>query len=124
MSGGVSGGHLNPAATVALASVGKFNWSNVIGYMVAQYLGAFFGSTITFIVYRESFFNEKFVNSTIGVFGTEMIAEITTGTALVDQIVATAFFLLIICAIMDEKNMAVPKRLYRHKLVNQLITKQ
>ncbi|KAH7643493.1 aquaporin-like protein [Dermatophagoides farinae] len=92
VSGGVSGGHLNPAATVALASVGKFNWSNVIGYMVAQYLGAFFGSTITFIVYRESFFNEKFVNSTIGVFGTEMIAEITTGTALVDQIVATAFF--------------------------------
>nr|XP_027195446.1 aquaporin-9-like [Dermatophagoides pteronyssinus] len=109
VSGGISGGHLNPAITLGLASIGKFNWSNVIRYFCAQYFGAFIGSTLTFIVYRESFFNEKFVNSTIGVFGTEMIPEITTGTALVDQIVATAFFLLIICAIIDEKNMAVPK---------------
>ena len=112
VSGGISGGHLNPAITLGLASIGKFNWSNVIRYFCAQYFGAFIGSTLTFIVYRESFFNEKFVNSTIGVFGTEMIPEITTGTALVDQIVATAFFLLIICAIIDEKNMAVPKGLY------------
>ena len=112
VSGGISGGHLNPAITLGLASIGKFNWSNVIRYFCAQYFGAFIGSTLTFIVYRESFFNEKFVNSTIGIFGTEMIPEITTGTALVDQIVATAFFLLIICAIIDEKNMAVPKGLY------------
>ena len=29
VSGGVSGGHLNPAITVAVASVGKFPWSKV-----------------------------------------------------------------------------------------------
>ena len=29
VSGGVSGGHLNPAITVAMASVGKFPWRKV-----------------------------------------------------------------------------------------------
>ena len=29
VSGGVSGGHLNPAITVAVASVGKFPWRKV-----------------------------------------------------------------------------------------------
>ena len=29
VSGGVSGGHINPAITVAMASVGKFPWAKV-----------------------------------------------------------------------------------------------
>ena len=29
VSGGVSGGHLNPAITVAMASIGKFPWRKV-----------------------------------------------------------------------------------------------
>ncbi len=29
VSGGVSGGHLNPAITVAVASIGKFPWRKV-----------------------------------------------------------------------------------------------
>ena len=29
LSGGVSGGHLNPAVTVAVASMGKFKWAKV-----------------------------------------------------------------------------------------------
>ena len=36
VSGGVSGGHLNPAITVAMASIGKFPWRKV-GDIVFEY---------------------------------------------------------------------------------------
>lgn len=37
--GHVSGAHLNPAVSVALAAIGKFPWRNVPGYVVAQVAG-------------------------------------------------------------------------------------
>src|SRR5436189_4234472 len=42
--GWVSTGHLNPAVTLALATIGKFPWEQVPGYILAQMLGAVLGS--------------------------------------------------------------------------------
>jgi len=39
--GRVSGSHVNPAVTLGLASVGRFPWQQVPGYIVAQFVGAF-----------------------------------------------------------------------------------
>src|SRR2546422_8643260 len=41
--GGVSGAHINPAMTIALAVWGRFSWNNVAPYIVAQ-LGGGFGA--------------------------------------------------------------------------------
>jgi glycerol uptake facilitator protein len=41
--GRISGAHLNPAITIALAVVGKFSWSDVPRYVGAQFIGAFLG---------------------------------------------------------------------------------
>ena len=41
---GVTGGHLNPAITVALAVHRQFPWSKVLPYAVAQTAGAFAAS--------------------------------------------------------------------------------
>ncbi len=38
--GGISGAHLNPAVTVALASVGKIRYDHATFYIIAQLLGA------------------------------------------------------------------------------------
>ena len=38
--GRLSGAHLNPAVTLALASIGAFPWSDVPGYIAAQMIGA------------------------------------------------------------------------------------
>jgi glycerol uptake facilitator protein len=40
-AGEVSGAHLNPAITIALAVTGQFEWNNVMGYCAAQFTGAF-----------------------------------------------------------------------------------
>ena len=49
--GQYSGAHINPAVTLALAYLGSFPWEKVPGYMLAQLLGAFLGSTVVWIHY-------------------------------------------------------------------------
>jgi glycerol uptake facilitator-like aquaporin len=51
ISGGISGGHLNPAVTLALAITKKFPWRKVPAYFIGQYLGAFFASVVVYFVY-------------------------------------------------------------------------
>lgn len=47
----ISGAHINPAVTIALAVVGVFPWASVFGYIVAQMLGAFAGGVIVYLAY-------------------------------------------------------------------------
>src|SRR5436190_13691636 len=49
--GRVSGGHLNPAVSIALASIGSFKWSMVPGYIAAQMIGAIIGSVLVYLAY-------------------------------------------------------------------------
>src|SRR6478735_6635232 len=50
-----SGAHLNPAVTLGLAIAGKFAWSKVALYILAQTLGAMAGALLTWVVYRDHF---------------------------------------------------------------------
>ncbi|MFA6946791.1 MAG: MIP/aquaporin family protein [Pedobacter sp.] len=50
-----SGAHLNPAVTLALAISGKFAWTQVLSYMLAQMLGAMFGSFLVWFKYKDHF---------------------------------------------------------------------
>jgi glycerol uptake facilitator protein len=50
-----SGAHLNPAVTIALAIVGKFAWTKVASYILAQFIGSVIGSLIVWLVYIDHF---------------------------------------------------------------------
>jgi glycerol uptake facilitator protein len=50
-----SGAHINPAVTVALAAAGKFPWTSVLSYIVAQMLGAFLGAVLVYLFYRDHY---------------------------------------------------------------------
>jgi glycerol uptake facilitator protein len=45
----LSGAHLNPAVTIALPSIGKFEWSRVPAYILAQTAGALLGGVLVAI---------------------------------------------------------------------------
>jgi MIP family channel proteins len=96
VAGGVSGAHLNPAVTVALAVHRKFPWNKVLPYSLAQLLGAFAASATIFVVYREA------LNAFDG--GVRQIG-------FVDQVAGTALLVLLVLALVDEKNIAPPANL-------------
>src|SRR5688500_48246 len=49
--GRISGAHLNPAVTIALATIGSFPWADVPGYVAAQMSGAFMGAVLVWLTY-------------------------------------------------------------------------
>lgn len=53
--GRVSGGHINPAVTLALAMRRDFPWGRVVPYWIAQIAGAFIGAAIVYLDYFEAF---------------------------------------------------------------------
>ncbi|KAI1283111.1 Aquaporin-9 [Halotydeus destructor] len=117
--GRVSGGHVNPAVTLGMCSVGKLPWRKLPHYFAGQYIGAFLGAVVTYLVYRDALINKFGDNftfadnntATAGIFGTFSAPEVSTSTAVIDQIVCVGFFLLLICAITDERNMQTPRGL-------------
>ncbi len=50
--GPTSGGHFNPAVTLANAAIGNFEWVNVPSYIIAQMLGAIIGAALVYIAYK------------------------------------------------------------------------
>src|SRR6478735_5816813 len=65
-----SGAHLNPAVTIALAFAGKFEWSLVAPYMLAQLAGAFTGAVLVWITYRQHFTATDDADAKMAVFCT------------------------------------------------------
>jgi len=70
VTGQFSGAHLNPAVTVGLAVIGKFSWSMVPNYFLAQLLGAMFGSWLSYLLYVDHFRMTEDEDTVRGVFCT------------------------------------------------------
>jgi glycerol uptake facilitator protein len=49
--GRISGAHINPAVTLALATTQGFDWALVPGYIIAQFIGAILGAVIVYLAY-------------------------------------------------------------------------
>ena len=70
ISGEFSGAHLNPAVSVGLAMVKKFDWALVPMYIFAQTLGAMFGSWLNYQLYYDHFQATNDENTIRGCFCT------------------------------------------------------
>jgi glycerol uptake facilitator protein len=55
ISGSFSGGHLNPAVTVAMAVANKLPWADVPFYILAQLAGAMLGTSLVWLNYKDHF---------------------------------------------------------------------
>ncbi len=87
-----SGAHLNPAVSVGLAIAGKFEWARVPAYVAAQFIGAFIGSLLVWLMYRPHFAATEDQNLKLAVFCTGPAIR-DTASNLISEIVG-AFVLV------------------------------
>lgn len=113
---GVTGAHLNPAVTLALAAHRRFPWTKVLPYSMAQTLGAFAASAVVFVTYHEALNAfDGGVRQVVGPQGTAGIWATYPQAFLsafpggfIDQIVGTALLVAVIFGITDRRNAAAP----------------
>ena len=70
VSAAASGGHLNPAVTIALSAAGKFDWAHVPMYIAAQFAGAMLGAITVWLAYKKHFDATDDAASKLAVFCT------------------------------------------------------
>jgi MIP family channel proteins len=116
VSAGVTGAHLNPAVTLALAVHRRFPWSKLVPYVAAQVAGAFVASAVVYFTYSEALAAfDGGVRHVTGELGTAGIWSTypqpflsTFPGGVVDQIVGTALLMGVILGITDTRNSAPP----------------
>ncbi|MFF9405319.1 MIP/aquaporin family protein [Streptomyces anandii] len=123
VAGGVSGAHINPAVTLAFAVRRRFPWVKVIPYWISQLVGAFVGAALVYGVYHDAIntFDAAMKGpkthghtlASFSIFGTFPAPYFHGGNwgPLVDQIVGTAFLVMLVVALIDLRNTAVQANL-------------
>jgi glycerol uptake facilitator protein len=136
--GGISGAHINPAITIALAAWGRFSWSQVLPYILAQLAGAILAAAALFAVYSPFLAQrEQDQDVTRGQPGSEvtamcygeyypnpgldattplyvqgktdqLAAMVPTAAAFFIEVLGTSLLALVVFAATDEKNLPLP----------------
>jgi glycerol uptake facilitator protein len=105
IAGKITGAHLNPAVTLALAVFRGFQWRKVLPYWLVQVAGAFVASALVYWNYRPQFLTvDPTLERTASVFTTFPAFPLQPMAGLLDQTIGTALLLLMIFAITDERN--------------------
>lgn len=103
VTGWISGAHINPAVTVALAAIGDFSWDLVPGFILAQVIGAFCGAVLVYLTYKNHFDATDDKNGKLGVFATAPeIRNIKWN--IITEIIGTAMLLIGILGIGHGNN--------------------
>ncbi|XP_054724993.1 aquaporin-9-like [Uloborus diversus] len=117
-SGNISGGHINPAVTVAFAAVGKMPWSKVPWYLAGQHLAGFVASVAVFITYYDAFNAFDPERTVVGdthtawVFATYPRDTISIWNCFIAEVIAGILVMFTVMAIVDKRNLNIPKFLY------------
>jgi aquaporin Z len=101
--GHISGCHLNPAVSVGLASAGRFPWSQVPMYALAQVTGAIAASLVLYVVASGAPGFDLANGFATNGYGAHSPGGYPLRSVLVMEIVLTGFFLLIIIGATDER---------------------
>ena len=70
IAGPYTGAHLNPAVSIGLAIAGKFVWSKVAAYCLAQILGGICGAVLVYLFYKDHFDATDDADTKLGCFCT------------------------------------------------------
>ncbi len=136
--GGISGAHINPAITIALAMWGRFSWRQVGPYIASQVAGGLLGAAALFGVYEPflaqkeaelhvvrgqtgsevtamcygEYYPNPGLNSTTPLFvegKVEKLAEmVPMASAFGIEVLGTLLLALVVFAVTDDRNLPLP----------------
>ena len=133
LTGALSGAHLNPAVTCALATCGDFPARRVAGYIAAQMMGAFVAAAVLHAIFSGALQTYETAHGIVrGAAGSEASAMIFGGffpnpggkpltdaaramvspaAAFLIEVIGTAVLVLVIFGVTDERNAGRPREL-------------
>lgn len=123
MTASLSGAHLNPAVTLAMAVYRGFPWGKVAPYAIAQMAGTFCAAGVVYALYRQGFLQYEAAHGIVrgseesqqlaSVFSTYPAPYLSFLQAGLVELVITAFLVAVIFCLVDERNpFAPPKALF------------
>ncbi|EDH0695500.1 TPA: propanediol diffusion facilitator PduF [Salmonella enterica subsp. salamae serovar [1],40:z35:e,n,x,z15] len=118
LTAGISGGHLNPAVTIALWLFACFPRQKVLPYIIAQVAGAFGGALLAYVLYSSLFTEFETAHHMVrgsveslqlaSIFSTYPAAALNVWQAALVEVVITSILMGMIMALTDDGN-GVPK---------------
>ena len=118
VAAGVTGAHLNPAVTIALAVHRRFPWPKVAAYIGAQFVAALIASALVFFAYHDSLAafdgGVRHVTGelgTAGIWATYPQPFTTSAIGFLNESLGTAMLMGVILAITDSRNSPAPNGL-------------
>jgi len=112
VSVGVSGGHINPAVTLAMAVFRRLSWFKAFTYIFGQIIGAWLGALVVFANYSraidifEGGTGQKTLK-TAGLFSTYPLAYVSSANCFFDEFIGTFILVFVVFAISDKHNSAI-----------------
>jgi len=115
MTSKISGAHLNPAVTFSLFVFDKFSLKKTLLYILAQFLGAFFGAATIYLLFWGTineldetrsvpYADDVGDTPTAGIFSTYPLPYVPNWSAVLNEIFATAVLLFVVRYIGDPNN--------------------
>lgn len=106
--GNISGCHVNPAVSLAVALSGKMTWKDFAGYVVAQVLGAICGAGILYVIMNCCGLDPQVAGLGTNGYGTLSSTGISLVGALLTEVILTFVFVYTILGVTsDEKKSSV-----------------
>src|SRR4029078_5152418 len=99
----ISGAHLNPAVTIALATPAAFSWASVPGYIAAQVAGGFVGGIVVWLTYLPHWKVTEDPARTLGVVSA-VPAIMSPGANFVSEFIGGCALVLALLAVLSPAN--------------------
>ena len=102
--GHISGGHFNPAVTIGLWAGGRFSAKDVVPYVVAQVIGGIAAAAVLYVIASgKAGFDATVSGFASNGYGEHSPSGFTLQSAVVVEMVLSAFFLIVIHGVTDKR---------------------